>query len=64
MDKSGVGLFDFEHMNMMVKLGDVRALMDFNGWLLCAHQHVYLVDVLNALQMILNLKTFPFAHGR
>jgi len=57
--RPGLGLFNFEQMNALLKSGDVTSLLDENGWSV-VHEHWVTRDmVISAMKEVINVKAFP-----
>jgi len=56
----GLGQFNFEQMNALLKSGDVSSLLDESGWSV-VHEHEVTKDmVISAMKAVIKVKAFPF----
>ena len=58
--KPGLGQFNFEQMNALLKSGDVSALLDEGGWSLVKEQGITKDMIITAMKAVINVKAFPF----
>jgi len=58
--KPGLGQFNFEQMNALLKSGDVSALLDEGGWSLVKEQGITKDMIISAMKAVINVKAFPF----
>jgi len=56
--KPGLGQFNFEQMNALLKSGDVSSLLDESGWSVVKEQGITKEMIINAMKAVVNVRAF------